>query len=154
MKIRHFILLLPFLAAACDNTDETAGDNTDKNDQTETTSIHLGEWTLVHKAGYELSDEEKEEWDDTISDREWLIFHEDGTYTQKIDEEENGTISYESTSRYTIDGNRLITHREVDGNLEQTILKLTDSELVLEEFTEQPEYNYKYKNTKTYQYVE
>lgn len=146
MKIKHLILLLPFLAAACSD-----------NDKTETTTIRTGEWTLVRQAGYERNDGQTEEWDEVVSNKEWLIFNENGTYTLKGDEEGNGTISYEATYQYTIDGNRLITYYYEDETKEeqiQTILKHTNSELVLEESNIQLEYNYEYKSTKTYRYVE
>ena len=62
----------------------------------------------------------KDEWNKTVSDREWLIFNGDGTYTLK------------------------------DGDLKQTIRRHTDTELVLEEFNK--EQDFEYKNTKTYRY--
>lgn len=148
MKIKHLILLLPFLTAACSD-----------NDEPETATIRTGEWTLVHQAGYERYDGQTEEWDEAVSNKEWLTFNENGTYTQKGDEEGNGTITYEATYQYTIDGNRLITYYyegEDEGEWIQTILKHTDSELILEESDKQSEYNYEYeyKSTKTYRYVE
>lgn len=146
MKIKHLTLLLPFLAVACSD-----------NDKTETATIRTGEWTLVRQAGYERYDGQTEEWDEVVSNKEWLIFNENGTYTLKGDEEGNGTISYEATYQYTIDGNRLITYYYEDETEEeriQTILKHTNSELVLEESNKQLEYNYEYKSTKTYRYVE
>ena len=85
-----------------------------------------------------------------MSDREWLIFNGDGTYTLKCDELGNGTISIEETYRYTIEGNQIITHRKVDGDMKQSNRRHTDTELVLEEFNK--EQDFEYKNTKTYRY--
>lgn len=145
MKIKYLILVLPFLATACSN-----------NDKTEMATIRTGEWTLVRQVGYERYDGQ-EVWDEVVSNKEWLIFNGNGTYTLKGDEEGNGTISYDATYRYSINGNRLITYYHEDEAEEewiQTILKHSNSELILEETTEQPEYNYEYKDTKTYRYVE
>lgn len=146
MKINHLILLLPILAAACSD-----------NNKTETATIRTGEWTLVRQVGYERYDGQTEEWDEVVSNKEWLTFNENSTYTLKGDEEGNGTISYETTYQYTIDGNRLITYYYEDEAEEeqiQTILKHTNSELMLEKSNKQLEYNYEYKSTKTYRYVE
>lgn len=156
MKIKHLILLLPFLAVACSNNDETETTNT-SNDKTEITTIRTGEWTLIHQVGYEQYNGQTEEWDDIVSNKEWLTFNENSTYTLKADEAGNGTITYKITYRYTIDGNQLITYYDEDEAEEkwaQTILKHTNSELVLEESNKQLDYNYEYKNTKTYRYVE
>ncbi len=138
MKLKHFICLLPFFATACSDDDDTA------------MSIRTGQWTLTHETGYELYNGEKDEWNKTVTDREWIIFNEDGTYTLKLDELGNGTISIIETYRYTIEGDQFITYRKVDGDLKQTIRRHTDTELVLEEVSKEPDYEY--KNTKTYRY--
>ncbi len=68
----------------------------------------------------------------------------------KLDELDNGTIAFEETYRYTIEGDQFITYRKVDGDLKQIIRRNSDTELVLEEVSK--EQDYEYKNTKTYRY--
>lgn len=92
----------------------------------------VGTWKYVREVGYEISDGEREDYDETINSDMRYVFNEDGT--GKLTEKEDGYFHDDRPFTWAASGSSQLTisfTNVSNGEQTYTILKLTSSEMQL-----------------------
>lgn len=143
MKKLLFIVLAVFMSACSSSDDNGCNDK----------SALVGKWELTKQEGYEISGENKEEWNKSDDFDATYVFNCDNTgkYTcyEHSDEEYSSTafIKWE----YNTTGRTLAVEYVDTGDMHiYSVENISSSVLVLVTHKIQPEYSYEYYNKETY----
>jgi len=148
---RFFFFAAALFAAlsftACSDDDETNLPITPDN--------IVGTWQIVHQEGWEIYDGEKDTWSDDYPDEYgWYsttTFNKNGTYTTtdyEYDDYEDENYIETKTGSYSISDNTLTMKKDYSNkSYKYEIRKLTESELVLLDVYEEPDYSFEETST-------